>query len=194
MNSTAAPRSLQRAHDAEQALDLVAGERRGRLVHDQHARVEARAPWRSRRSADRRCERPRTGCSGSSLTPRRSSSSCTVRCSALRSMRRSEPSGWRPIITFSAMRQVGEERRLLVDHRDARVARVGRAVEGDRPRRRPARRPRRDAARRRASARSSTCRRRSRPPAPGPRRRAARSRRSATHAPPRRTCSRPLGR
>jgi hypothetical protein len=30
----------QRAHDAEQPLDLGPGERRGRLVHDQHPRVE----------------------------------------------------------------------------------------------------------------------------------------------------------
>ena len=130
MNSTAAPRSLSVRTTPNRRSTSWPGERRGRLVHDQHARVEARAPWRSRRSADRRCDRPRTGCSGSSLTPRRSSRSLTVRCSALRSMRRSDPSGWRPIITFSAMLRVREERRLLVDHRDARVARVGGAVEG----------------------------------------------------------------
>ena len=41
MKSTAAPALLQRAHDAEQALDLLARQRGGRLVHDQHARVEA---------------------------------------------------------------------------------------------------------------------------------------------------------
>src|SRR4051794_7765419 len=53
-------------------------------------------------------ERPRTGCSGSSRTPRRSMSSATVRCSAPRSMRRIAPSGWRPIITFSATERSGK--------------------------------------------------------------------------------------
>ena len=72
-------------------------------------------------------------------------------------------------------REVGEERRLLIDHGDAGVARVGRAVEVDRRAvdQHVARRP--AAARRRACARSSTCPRRSRRPAPAPRRRAARS-------------------
>src|SRR3954454_10566071 len=52
-------------------------------------------------------ERPRTGWSGSSRTPRRSISAWTVSCSARRSIRRSEASGWRPIITFSAIDRSG---------------------------------------------------------------------------------------
>src|SRR5215207_5113687 len=39
-------------------------------------------------------DRPLTGCSGSSRTPRRSSSAWTRLCISPRSMRRSEPSGW----------------------------------------------------------------------------------------------------
>ena len=38
-NSTAAPCVAQRARDAEEPLDLGARQRRGRLVHDDHARV-----------------------------------------------------------------------------------------------------------------------------------------------------------
>src|SRR4051794_8675211 len=53
-------------------------------------------------------DRPRTGCCGSSLTPRRSSSDLTWSCSALRSMRRAAASGWRPIITFSATLRSGK--------------------------------------------------------------------------------------
>ena len=40
MNRTAAPRSRSVRDHAEQPLDLDAGQRGGRLVHDQHAGVE----------------------------------------------------------------------------------------------------------------------------------------------------------
>ena len=77
-------------------------------------------------------ERPRTGRSGSSRTPRRSSSSWTSRCIAPRSMRRSRAE--RVAAHHHVLRdaEVREERRLLVDHRDAGVARVVRGVEVDR--------------------------------------------------------------
>ena len=44
-------------------------------------------------------------------------------------MRRPARSGWRPMKMFSSDREVGEERRLLVDDRDPGVARVGGPAE-----------------------------------------------------------------
>src|SRR4051794_8524774 len=52
-------------------------------------------------------DRPRTGRSASRRTPRRCRSSAACRCMALRSMRRSAPSGWRPIAMFSATLRSG---------------------------------------------------------------------------------------
>ena len=52
-------------------------------------------------------ERPRTGRSASSLTPRRSSSPWTWSCRARRSIRRALDNGWRPIMTFSATDRSG---------------------------------------------------------------------------------------
>src|SRR3954470_18029267 len=52
-------------------------------------------------------DRPRTGRSASSRTPRRSSCAWTLSCIARRSMRRSAPSGWPPITTFSATDRSG---------------------------------------------------------------------------------------
>ena len=115
----------QRADDAEQPLDLGPGERGRRLVHDQDARVEATAPWRSRRSAGRRSTGRAPGARRSSCTPSWSSSSWTCACIASRSIRR--PALERVAAHHDVLRdrQVGEQRRLLVDDGDAGVARVG---------------------------------------------------------------------
>ena len=132
-------------------------------------------------------ERPRTGRSGSSRTPRRSSSSWTLRCIAppVDPPQRAE----RVVAHDDVLRdaEVGEQRRLLVDHRDAGVARVVRGVEVDRLAVDEHRRPRRGGRRRRAPSRASTCRRRSRPSARAPRRGAARGCRRAARGRRRRT-------
>ena len=108
MNSTAAPRSCSVAHDAEQALDLVPGQRRGRLVHDQHARVEAQRLGDlddllvgDREAAHRLLGVERDAEAVEQLLD-------AGRAARARSIRRSEPSGWRPIITFSATERSGK--------------------------------------------------------------------------------------
>ena len=50
----------------EQVLRFARGQRRGRLVHDDDARVRARAPWRSRPSASGRRSGVETGVVGGS--------------------------------------------------------------------------------------------------------------------------------
>ena len=153
----------QRAHDAEQPLDLGAGERGGRLVHDQHARVEAQRLGDlddllvgDREAADR-AARGRAGRRAGRAAPG------PRVCIARRSIRLQRAE--RVVAHDDVLRdaEVGEQRRLLVDHGDAGVARVVRGVEVDRlavdehlARVAAGRR-------RRAPSRASTCRRRSRP-------------------------------
>ena len=76
MNRTAAPWSLQGAHDREQPLDLGTGQCRGGLVHDQDPGVEAQrlGDLDDLLVGDRQA---RTGLSEASWTPRRSISPCT---------------------------------------------------------------------------------------------------------------------
>ena len=107
MNSTAAPALPQRAHDARTAARPRARQRGGRLVHDQHARVEAQrlGDLDDLLVGDR--EAAHRPVAGRACTPRRSSRPWTCACSARRSIRRPRPSGWRPIITFSATERSG---------------------------------------------------------------------------------------
>ena len=193
MKSTAAPRSLQRAHDAEQALDLVAGQRRGRLVHDQHARVEGErlGDLDDLLVGDAQAAH---GLLGIELDaePLEQVADRAVQRLAIDAAQRPE----RVAAHHHVLRdRAGRGRASAPGRSPRRPRRARRPGRGRRrSRRRPARRPRRDAAPRRASARSSTCRRRSRPPTPAPRPTAERSRRCATHAQPRRTCLRLQGR
>ena len=102
MKSTAAPVGAQALDDAEQPLDLDRRERRGRLVHDDHLRVErqrladlddlllgdrepAGDPGRIEPHAEALEDLRRRACA----SPRRS-------------MRRPLASGWRPMKMFSA--------------------------------------------------------------------------------------------
>ena len=92
----------------------------------------ATAPWRSRRSAGRRwTARGEPARVERDAEPGEQGRGLARASAAGRSGAR-RASGWRPMKMFSATRQVGEERRLLVDDRDAGVLGVGRAVQADR--------------------------------------------------------------
>ena len=114
------------ADDREQALDLVGGQRRGRLVEDEDARLDATAPWRSRSAAGR----PSTGRGPARPTSNWTSSSRNSAAAA----RRIAPQSIDPESTGRGVadedvlgdRQVGEQARLLVDDRDAKRAGLGR--------------------------------------------------------------------
>ncbi len=149
------------ADDLEQHLDLGGAERRGRLVHDEDARVDrqragdlddlllAEAQVLDQGQRDRSPPRARPSAPRPAAPPRRS------RC-------RSRPRSSRPMKMLSRTLRFGREAELLVDDRDAAVARVRRGREGDRL---PVEldRCRRSASRRpTGSSSASTCRRRSR--------------------------------
>ena len=131
MNSTAGAALLQRAHDAEQPLDLVPGERGGRLVHDQHARVERErlGDLHELLVGDRE---PADGLLGIELDAEAVHQLLhrAVQLAAVDAAHRPERVAAHHHVLRH--RQVGEERRLLVDHRDARVAGIRGAVERDR--------------------------------------------------------------
>ena len=179
----------QRAHDAEQPLDLEPGERRGGLVHDQHARVEAErlGDLDQLLVGDREAAHGLLGVELDAETVHqllhRAVQGARGRCGA------ASRAGGGPSSRSPRWRGRG---RASAPDRSPRCPRRGRrrGRESRPAPRRPARRPRRAAARRRASARSSTCRRRSRPRAPGPRRSAVRSRRPVRRARHRRTWTR----
>ena len=116
----------QPADDAEQPLDLVGGQRRGRLVEDQDARLD-RQRLRDldellvghRQAADRRAD---VELDVELLEQR-------LRLPARRApVEQAEPAG-RRVADEDVLgdRQVGEEPRLLVDDRDAERARLRRA-------------------------------------------------------------------
>jgi hypothetical protein len=98
----------QRPDDREQPLDLDAGQRRGRLVHDQDAGVEARAPWRSRRSAGRRSTGRGPAGPGRGRTPSRANSSRPRVHRRLAVDPAAGASGWRPMKMFSATDRSGK--------------------------------------------------------------------------------------
>ena len=58
------PDALELVDDLEQMPRLLLGQRRGRLVHDQHFGIAATAPWRSPPSAAAPPKAPRTSASG----------------------------------------------------------------------------------------------------------------------------------
>ena len=121
----------QRPHDVEQPLDLGARKRGGRLVHDQHARVEAERLRDlhdllvgDRQAADRALGvEPHAEAVEQVLD-------APVHRPPVDPLERAE----RVVAHDHVLRdaEVREQRRLLVDHRDARVARVVRGVEVDR--------------------------------------------------------------
>ena len=77
-------------------------------------------------------ERPRAMRPGSSRNAEPLEDRLGLRGSSrARSIAGPEPSGWRPMKMFSSNREVGEERRLLVDDRDPGVARRRRSAEHD---------------------------------------------------------------
>ena len=76
-------------------------------------------------------DRPRAIRAGSSGTPRRLKIAAASSCIARRSIRRPVPQGLAADEHVLRHGQVGEQRRLLVDHRDAGRLRGGRAVQRD---------------------------------------------------------------
>ena len=93
MNRIAGAVLAQRPHDGEQALDLGPRERGGRLVHDQHARVEAQRLGDlddllvgDREAAD--------GAVGVELDAEAVEQALDLACIARRSIRLKPPSGW----------------------------------------------------------------------------------------------------
>ena len=177
MNSTAAPARAQRLRRRERAAPPRPPRARRSARPSRSPARRARAPWRSRRSAARRSTaRARSG-RGSSGTPSRRRSLPPRAFIAPRSMRPPAAQRLAPDEDVLGDRQVGEQHRLLVDDRDARVARVppGRrarsaAVDEQRPAV-----GQMDA--RRGSSPASTCRPRSRRRARAPRPDTGRSRR-----------------
>ena len=93
MNRIAAPLLAQRAHDLEQPLDLRARERGGRLVHDQHARVEAQrlGDLDDLLVGDRQAAHRALGVEPHAEPVEQL---LDAACIARRSIRLSEPSGW----------------------------------------------------------------------------------------------------
>ena len=107
MNSTAAPRSRSVRTTVEQPLDLGARERRGRLVHDQHARVEAErlGDLDDLLVGDRQAAHRALG-----VEPHAEAVEQLLDArgaSRARSMPLSAPSGWQPMTTFSATLRSG---------------------------------------------------------------------------------------
>ena len=141
MNNNAAPdeRSASRTPPwNSRSVSTVPGQCGGRLVHHDPVILEGFSAdsalpismicWSA-------IDRPRAGPLG--VEPRRrarsNSSLDLARASSPRSMRpQRAAAAARPMNDVLRDRQIGEERRLLVDDGDARVARVGRAVEVDR--------------------------------------------------------------
>ena len=131
------PAARELADQGEQALGLAVRQGGGGLVHEQDARLGSRGRARSPRAAARPCAgepaprvqvecAPRRG----PAAPRRAAAERASRCAARR------PAGSRPKARFSATREVGEERGLLVDRGDAQGAREQRDRR-DRARARP---------------------------------------------------------
>ena len=133
MNSTAAPCALQRADHLEEPVDLGGGQRRGRLVHHDDLGVErqrladldhllvgdgqaAGDPRRVERHAEALEDRGRLVLHRAPVDPA-APVQTTQRLAADEHVLRDG--------------QVGEQRRLLVDHRDAGRPRGGRAVQRD---------------------------------------------------------------
>ena len=97
---------LEPAHDGEQALDLLVGQGRGRLVHDHELGRPSTGRGRSRPSAARRPRGRRPGGAGRRRgRPRRSAPWCgdAARAQSTRPSR----TGRRPMNTFSATESVG---------------------------------------------------------------------------------------
>ena len=131
MNSTAGAVLLQRAHDGEQPLDLGAGERGGRLVHDQHARVEAQrlGDLDDLLVGDREAADRALGVEADAEAVEQALDLAVhgAAVDALEPLQRVEA---HDDVLRDA--EVGEQRGLLVDDRDAGVARRVRGVEVDR--------------------------------------------------------------
>ena len=131
MNRTAAPCSCSAAHDREQPRDLGPRQRRGRLVHDQHARVEAQrlGDLDDLLVGDREPAHGALGIEADAEAVEQRldlAAACAPRSIRLSAAQRVEA---HDDVLRDA--EVGEQRRLLVDDGDAGVARRVRGVEVD---------------------------------------------------------------
>ena len=126
----------QAAGDGEQPLDLDAAEGGGRLVHDQQAGVErdGLGDLDDLLVGDREARAP--GGAGRCATPSRSKRRSASAYIAARSMRRPRAERLAAHEDVLGDREVGEERRLLVDHRDAGGLGLGGGARSRRARRR----------------------------------------------------------
>ena len=121
---------LQRAHDGEQPLDLGPGERGGRLVHDQHARVEAQrlGDLDDLLVGDREAAHRALGIEADAEAVEQALD-LAVHGAAVDPLEAAQRVEAHDDVLRDA--EVGEQRRLLVDDRDARVARRVGGVEVD---------------------------------------------------------------
>ena len=111
--------------DVEQAIDLAAGQRRRGFVHDDHRGVERRALSRFRASCcSGRLSVP-TSRSGAMAAPTRPSRSAARRRRARQSHAPEHVTAVRRQRDVLGHRQVREQRRLLVNRRDAEARAVG---------------------------------------------------------------------
>ena len=117
---------LQLGDHAEEPVDFLVAERGRRLVHDQDAGVGARGPARSRPAAARASTACSTSESGSIAAPIRSSRRRARARRAVQRTRRHAPPALEPDRDVLGDGQVAEEGGLLVDRRDAQVARRSR--------------------------------------------------------------------
>ena len=122
------PPSRSAPDHLEQPLRLVAGQRRGRLVHRRAAARRARSRAGSRPSAGRRCAACARPPTGSRPKPVRSISS-SKRLAQLAARGRRRRRSARSRGTRSRARCGRDERDLLGDHRDPVVERVARRAE-----------------------------------------------------------------
>ena len=125
---------LQRGHDLEQPVDLAAGDGRGRLVHDQHARVERqrlddldRLPLGDAERLHRQAHVDLHAQAQQQLVRGRVHRRPVDAAAAPRLAADEDVLG---------DRQIGKHRRVLVDDGDAVALRVGRALNDDLARRR----------------------------------------------------------
>jgi hypothetical protein len=121
---------LERSDHPEEPLDLVPGERRGGLVHDQHARVEGQrlGDLDDLLVGDAQAADRLLGVELDAEAVHQLLHGVVERAAVDAPHRPERVAAHHHVLRDG---EVGEERRLLVDHRDARVARVGRTVEGD---------------------------------------------------------------
>ena len=120
---------LQIADEAEQLLDLAFGQRRGRLVHDEYARVVV---GEGLGDLHHLLARPRSACRrwwwGSMSMERLGKSSAAI-WFCLRLLSSMPFIGSRPMKMFSATRQVFHQVQFLMDDGDAQRLRVARVVD-----------------------------------------------------------------